>query len=182
MRLIFALVFGIFATGAFADDESRAVVDRVDCAETQALIAELELELEAENDDEVAEELAELKVEYRRSCTKKARGRRTLDGNSPVVIEEAVEEVTVVEDEEGLDEQQETEEIEEEETRDDTPAVATISPEEELANLDAGLCADGSKPNKYGCCKGEVFKDLGDAVFACCPKGGEDADCYPPIK
>lgn len=180
MRLIFALVFGIFATGAFADDESRAVVDRVDCAETQALIAELELE--AENDDEAAEELAELKVEYRRSCTKKARGRRTLDENSPVVTEEAVEEVTVVEDEEGLYEQQETEEIEEEETRDDTPAVATISPEEELANLDAGLCADGSKPNKYGCCKGEVFKDLGDAVFACCPKGGADADCYPPIK
>ena len=180
MRLIFVLVFGIFATGAFADDESRAVVDRVDCAETQALIAELELE--AENDDEVAEELAELKVEYRRSCTKKARGRRRLDENSPVVIEEAVEEVTVVEDEEELDGQQETEEIEEEETRDDTPAVATISPEEELANLDAGLCADGSKPNKYGCCKGEVFKDLGDAVFACCPKGGADDDCYPPIK
>lgn len=180
MRLIFALVFGIFATGAFADDESRAVVDRVDCAEIQALIAELELE--AENDDEAAEELAELKVEYRRSCTKKARGRRTLDENSPVVTEEAVEEVTIVEDEEGVYEQQETEDIEEEETRDDTPAVATISPEEELANLDAGLCADGSKPNKYGCCKGEIFKDLGDAVFACCPKGGEDADCYPPIK
>lgn len=180
MRLIFALVFGIFATGAFADDESRAVVDRVDCAEIQALVAELELE--AEYDDEVVEELAELKVEYRRSCTKKARGRRTLDENSPVVTEEAVEEVTIVEDEEVLYEQQETEDIEEEETRDDTPAVATISPEEELANLDAGLCADGSKPNKYGCCKGEIFKDLGDAVFACCPKGGEDADCYPPIK
>jgi hypothetical protein len=48
------------------------------------------------------------------------------------------------------------------------------------ANLAAGLCGDGTKPNKYGCCTDEVFKDLGNLKFACCPKTG--GDCFPPIK
>ena len=48
------------------------------------------------------------------------------------------------------------------------------------ANLAAGLCGDGSKPNKYGCCPDEIFKDLGNTRFACCPKTG--GDCFPPIK
>ena len=47
------------------------------------------------------------------------------------------------------------------------------------ANLAAGLCGDGTKPNKYGCCTDEIFKDLGNTVFACCPKTG--GDCFPPI-
>ena len=50
----------------------------------------------------------------------------------------------------------------------------------ELQNLDAGLCADGAQPNKYGCCGDELFKDLGNTVFACCPPDG--GDCFPPIK
>ena len=59
----------------------------------------------------------------------------------------------------------------------------TLTPEQELANLDAGLCADGSAPNRFGCCTGEIFKDLGNTVFACCPKdGGEESDCFPPIQ
>ncbi|MCM1294466.1 MAG: hypothetical protein NC311_02800 [Muribaculaceae bacterium] len=48
------------------------------------------------------------------------------------------------------------------------------------ANLDAGLCPDGSKPNKFGCCGDEVFKDLGNLEFACCPKDG--GECFPPVK
>lgn len=48
------------------------------------------------------------------------------------------------------------------------------------ANLAAGLCGDGTKPNKYGCCTDEIFKDLGSLKFACCPKTG--GDCFPPIK
>ena len=54
-----------------------------------------------------------------------------------------------------------------------------LTPEQELANLDAGLCADGSKPNKFGCCGDELFKDLGNTVFACCPRDG--GDCFPPL-
>lgn len=56
--------------------------------------------------------------------------------------------------------------------------------EEELtseydANLAAGLCGDGTKPNKFGCCTGETFRDMGNTVFACCPKSG--GDCFPPL-
>lgn len=66
----------------------------------------------------------------------------------------------------------------------DAPASPEISEEEWAAqydaNLAAGLCGDGTKPNKYGCCTDEVFKDLGNLKFACCPKTG--GDCFPPIK
>lgn len=48
------------------------------------------------------------------------------------------------------------------------------------ANIEKGLCGDGSKPNKYGCCGDETFKDLGNLEFGCCPADG--GDCYPPIK
>ena len=51
--------------------------------------------------------------------------------------------------------------------------------EEQNANLANGLCKDGTKPNKFGCCAGEKFKDMGNLVFACCPDDG--GDCYPPI-
>lgn len=63
------------------------------------------------------------------------------------------------------------------------PAVPEKTAEEiaaeEDANLAKGLCKDGSKPNKYGCCGNEKFKDMGNLVFACCPEDG--GDCYPPI-
>lgn len=59
--------------------------------------------------------------------------------------------------------------------------IGEIDVETAAANVAAGLCTDGSKPNKFGCCAGETFKDLGNLVFACCPEDGE-SDCYPPIK
>ena len=72
----------------------------------------------------------------------------------------------------------------------DKPAAANVAaaPEQTYeewaaefdANLAAGLCGDGTKPNRYGCCTGETFKDIGNAVFACCPKSG--GLCFPPIK
>lgn len=48
------------------------------------------------------------------------------------------------------------------------------------ANIAAGLCGDGTKPNRFGCCADEVFRDLGNARFACCPKSGGDL-CFPPL-
>lgn len=54
-----------------------------------------------------------------------------------------------------------------------------IDPDTAAANVASGLCTDGSKPNKYGCCEGETFKDIGNLVFACCPDDG--GECYPPI-
>lgn len=57
--------------------------------------------------------------------------------------------------------------------------------EEEIAkkieeNINAGLCADGTKPNKFGCCGDEKFKDLGDTIFGCCSES--TGKCFPPIK
>lgn len=42
------------------------------------------------------------------------------------------------------------------------------------------LCADGTSPDKNGCCAGETYTDMGDLGFNCCPDG--DGDCFPPIR
>lgn len=47
------------------------------------------------------------------------------------------------------------------------------------ANIEKGLCGDGTKPNKFGCCTGEIFKDLGNSEFACCKK--DTNECFPPM-
>ncbi len=54
------------------------------------------------------------------------------------------------------------------------------TPEEIAELIEAGFCADGTKPNRFGCCGDEKFKDLGDGVFGCCPPD-ESLDCFPPI-
>lgn len=41
-------------------------------------------------------------------------------------------------------------------------------------------CADGSRPDRNGCCGGETYTDMGAEIgFVCCPQSG---DCFPPIK
>jgi hypothetical protein len=34
-------------------------------------------------------------------------------------------------------------------------------------------------PDKHGCCEGEIYTDLGEQGFACCPESG--GDCFLPI-
>ena len=41
-------------------------------------------------------------------------------------------------------------------------------------------CLDGARPDEYGCCTDEVYTDMGDLGFNCCPPG--DGDCFPPMK
>lgn len=41
-------------------------------------------------------------------------------------------------------------------------------------------CLDGSLPDSNGCCAGEIFTDMGEQGFNCCPETG--GDCFPPIK
>lgn len=41
-------------------------------------------------------------------------------------------------------------------------------------------CEDGSLPDANGCCAGEIYTDMGDQGFNCCPETG--GDCFPPIK
>jgi len=176
MKKLF-IVFGfVCATSAFAD-EVPAVVERLSCADISARISEIGAI--AEPTEEQVAELTTLKADYRRMCTKSARGRRT-SADARVVVESApvdiVDEDVVVADEQPVQEEVQLEKVE------DVVAVdPMVALEAELANLDAGLCADGSQPNKFGCCGDEIFKDLGNTVFACCPKDGA-GDCFPPLK
>lgn len=41
-------------------------------------------------------------------------------------------------------------------------------------------CLDGTQPDKNGCCDGELYTDMGDLGYNCCPESG--GDCFPPIK
>lgn len=41
-------------------------------------------------------------------------------------------------------------------------------------------CPDGGTPDYYGCCPGEIYTNMGDLGFNCCPEG--NGDCYPPIR
>lgn len=40
-------------------------------------------------------------------------------------------------------------------------------------------CEDGTVPDGNGCCTGEIYTDMGDQGFNCCPETG--GDCFPPI-
>lgn len=189
MKLFVALLGGVIVSSALADDV--VVGARMTCADINAKISELSAVVEPDTD--VIDELTKLKADYRRSCSRAARGRKSSAGARVVievsdntepqqktdeeVVEEASEEdLTQVPEEDITQPEVEVEEV-----------VVDAGPTEdeilamELANLDAGLCVDGTKPNKFGCCEGELFKDLGNAVFACCPKEG-DGECFPPIK
>lgn len=189
MKFFVALLGGVIVSSALADDV--VVGARMTCADINAKISELSAVVEPDTD--VIDELTKLKADYRRSCSRAARGRKSSAGARVVieasdntepqqktdeeVVEEASEEdLTQVPEEDITQPEVEVEEV-----------VVDAGPTEdeilamELANLDAGLCVDGTKPNKFGCCEGELFKDLGNAVFACCPKEG-DGECFPPIK
>ena len=41
-------------------------------------------------------------------------------------------------------------------------------------------CTDGNRPDKNGCCAGEVYTDAGGGWMVCCPEIGEN--CFPPVK
>ncbi len=40
-------------------------------------------------------------------------------------------------------------------------------------------CEDGTVPDTNGCCTGEIYTDMGEQGFNCCPETG--GDCFPPI-
>ncbi len=40
-------------------------------------------------------------------------------------------------------------------------------------------CEDGSLPDTNGCCACEIYTDMGEQGFNCCPETG--GDCFPPI-
>lgn len=44
---------------------------------------------------------------------------------------------------------------------------------------DLPMCPDGTAPDVNGCCAGEVYTDMGEMGFNCCPQEG--GDCFPPL-
>ena len=42
------------------------------------------------------------------------------------------------------------------------------------------VCDNGQRPDKNGCCAGEIYTDAGDGWMVCCPDGGDN--CFPPVK
>ncbi len=192
------ILFGlVLTTGAFATDDTTedvveeevveeeaeaSVVERISCTDIQAQITELSA-IE-EPDEETQEELANLKATQRSKCMRSAGKRRAAVGRKALIA--ASEASTTTEEvlvDESVEKEQPKQEAEKEEVVKEVvveeQTVSELTPEQVQANLDAGLCADGAKPNRFGCCGDEIFKDMGNAVFACCPKSG--GDCLPPI-
>ena len=56
----------------------------------------------------------------------------------------------------------------------ETPAAPVTEAEETVLT-----CMDGSLPDENGCCAGEIYTDMGEMGFNCCPESG--GDCFPPI-
>lgn len=44
---------------------------------------------------------------------------------------------------------------------------------------DMPMCPDGTAPDTNGCCTGEIYTDMGEYGFNCCPEAG--GDCFPPL-
>ena len=99
MKLLFALMLSCAVSGAFADD-APGVAERLSCADISARISEIGAIAEPTEED--AAELTKLKAEYRRMCSKSARGRRT-SADVRVVVESAP--VDKVDEEEVVAEQ-----------------------------------------------------------------------------
>ena len=95
MKLLFALMLSCFVSGAFADGAGQVVSERMSCADISARVSEIG-KIDEPTEAETAE-LTKLKAEYRRTCTKSARGRRT-SGEARIVVEATAtpEEVSTV--------------------------------------------------------------------------------------
>ena len=69
-------------------------------------------------------------------------------------------------------------------TYDDSGAIQNpfaSTPTTETAPVENVItCEGGALPDEYGCCPGEIYTDMGEQGFNCCPEGG--GDCFPPIQ
>lgn len=52
-------------------------------------------------------------------------------------------------------------------------------PQEQAPAAAVITCEDGTNPDANGCCTGEIYTDMGEQGFNCCPETG--GDCFPPI-
>ncbi len=153
----------LFVMPLYADD-GAAVKERLSCDDMMQQINELKSAQDETYED--ADALEKLQASYRKQCVKSTGGRKKSSRGGADVAAPVIEDVAS--SEEDIAEAQ------------DDVVVPEYTPEQVAQFIQNGLCADGTEPNKFGCCTDELFKDLGDSVFACCPKDG--GDCFPPMK
>lgn len=163
----------IFDEGATTEVPApRAVVARMSCDDINQRVAELREDVKAY--PELAADLEYMIGRQRTQCAAHANRRpvHNYENVNPVQVWKEPEE-------EVAEEQVAPEPVPE-------PVVVEKTPEELAAeqaiieeNRAKGLCDDGVKPNRYGCCAGEKFKEISQMKFACCPKTG-DGECTEP--
>ena len=154
-----------------ADDAAPGVKSRTtDCP---AIRAEMDgLTKITDPDAETTARLDKLRAVYRADCGVTGNAARRGSGRAPASADK--DSADVVPDESPVvTETVAVDVIESEPLETAEEAAARIA-----ANIAAGLCSDGAKPNKYGCCDGERFTDMGNLVFKCCPREG--GDCVNP--
>jgi hypothetical protein len=151
----------------------RAVADRLSCDEINIRVAELRADVKSY--PELKADLEYMLSRQRNQCAPRA-ARRPVHNYKNVnpVMEIEIPEVSVSTEPPAVEKT--PEEIAAEEAAAEAARQAQIK-----ENREKGLCDDGEKPNQYGCCDGEVFKQVEHLNFACCPKEG-DGDCVPSRK
>ncbi len=158
----------------------RAVVERMSCADINQRVEELREDIKAY--PELAPDLEYMLSRQRTACAARAKRRpvHNYENVNPVrviedaeVAEEAIEEVSAEPAAIG--------EPEPEPVVEKTPEELAAEAEKVAENRAKGLCDDGAKPNRYGCCAGEKFKEVSQMKFACCPREG-DGECIEPRK
>lgn len=154
----------------------RAVVSRLSCDEINQRVEELREDIKAY--PELAADLEYMIGRQRTQCAARARRRpvHNYENVNPVKQVEVVEEVADEEVQVVPEPAPEPEPVPEK-TPEELAAEAAAIEE----NRAKGLCDDGVKPNRYGCCAGEKFKEVSQMKFACCPREG-DGECVEPRK
>lgn len=151
----------------------RAVADRLSCDEINTRVEELRADVKSY--PELKADLEYMLSRQRNQCAPRA-ARRPVHNyrNVNPVMDVEVPEIAISTEPPVPEKTQE--EIAAEEAAAEAARQAQIA-----ENRAGGLCDDGTRPNQYGCCAGEVFKQVEHLNFACCPKEG-DGDCVASRK
>ena len=164
--------------------ETRTVASRLTCDDIKQRVSELREDVKSH--PELKSELEAMLTRQRTNCAPRANRRpvHNYENVNPVVVVDAVE--VIEEEPEEVEEpvvKEKKKKVEKEpvKTPEEIAAEAAEQARKAAENLSNGLCGDGTKPNRYGCCEGEKFKETAQMKFACCPKEG-DGECHEPIK
>ncbi|MBP5485102.1 MAG: hypothetical protein J6Y07_00115 [Alphaproteobacteria bacterium] len=151
---------------------NRKVSERLSCDDIAVRISELREDVKAY--PELKTDLESMLAQQRNKCAPRASHRpvHNYRNVNPVVDVEVPESVAL---------NQDTVEVVSENAVDETKNIEIEIQTEIIETRIDGVCVNNAKPNKYGCCEGEVFKQMEHLDFACCPKVG-DGECYAPIK